>query len=208
MALTNESLHGSAPDKAGVALLLIDVINDLEFPEGEQLLKHARSMAHRLVDLKLRVKAAGIPVVYINDNFGRWQSNFTVQVKHCLQDGVRGKEIAELLVADEDDYFVLKPKHSGFFSTTLDILLESLGVRAVILAGIAGNICVLFTRLPVTRIVRLNMNPGNPPARLRGHLNGLAWFRAGEALSEPDRAVARREGRRPRIVRGHAASRR
>jgi nicotinamidase-related amidase len=145
MASTNESLHGNAPDKAGVALLLIDVINDLEFPEGEQLLKHARSMAQRLVDLKHRAKAARIPVVYVNDNFGRWQSNFTVQVKHCLQDGVRGKEIAELLVPDDDDYFVLKPKHSGFFSTTLDILLEYLGVRAVILAGIAGNICVLFT---------------------------------------------------------------
>jgi nicotinamidase-related amidase len=75
----------------------IDVINDLEFPEGEQLLKHARSMAQRLVDLKHRAKAACIPVVYVNHNFGRWQSNFTVQVKHCLQDGVRGKEIAELI---------------------------------------------------------------------------------------------------------------
>src|SRR5205814_3175852 len=67
------------------------------------------------------------------------------QVEHCLQDGVRGKPVAELLRPEEDDYFVLKPKHSGFFSTTLDILLEYLGVRAVVLTGMSANICVLFT---------------------------------------------------------------
>jgi nicotinamidase-related amidase len=145
MAFKNHDLHGNAPDKAGVALLLIDVINDLEFPEGEQLLEHALPMARRLVELKRRAKNARIPVVYVNDNFGRWQSNFKTQVEHCLRDNVRGKVIVELLVPDDDDYFVLKPKHSGFFSTTLDILLEYLGVKTVILTGIAGNICVLFT---------------------------------------------------------------
>jgi nicotinamidase-related amidase len=46
---------------------------------------------------------------------------------------------------EEDDYFVLKPKHSGFFSTTLDILLDYLGVETVVLTGLAANICVLFT---------------------------------------------------------------
>ena len=39
MPAKNADLHGNAPDKADVALLLIDVINDLEFPEGEQLLR-------------------------------------------------------------------------------------------------------------------------------------------------------------------------
>jgi nicotinamidase-related amidase len=58
---------------------------------------------------------------------------------------VRGKPIVELLRPDEDDYFVLKPKHSGFFSTALDTLLEYLGTKAVVLAGMAGNNCVLFT---------------------------------------------------------------
>jgi nicotinamidase-related amidase len=145
MAPTNHDLHGNAPDTAVVALLLIDVINDLEFPEGEQLLDFALPMARRLVELKRRARAAHIPVVYVNDNFGRWRSNFHAQVEHCLRDGVRGKPVVQLLIPDDDDYFVLKPKHSGFYSTTLDILLEYLGVKAVILTGIAGNICVLFT---------------------------------------------------------------
>ena len=81
----------------------------------------------------------------MNDNFGRWQSNFHTQVEHCLEDGVRGRELVEELRPEADDYFVLKPKHSGFFSTTLDILLEYLGAKTLILTGIAGNICVLFT---------------------------------------------------------------
>jgi nicotinamidase-related amidase len=132
------------PDRSDSAILLIDVINDLEFPEGDHLLRHARPMATRLAALKRRAKAAKIPAIYVNDNFGRWQSDFNKQVEHCL-DGTRGREIVELLRPEPDDYFVLKPKHSGFYSTTLDILLDYLEVRLLILTGIAGNNCVLFT---------------------------------------------------------------
>jgi nicotinamidase-related amidase len=145
MAFRSEDLHGNAPDTCAIALLLIDVINDLEFPEGDDLLRHALPMAKKLRDLKRRAKEARIPVIYVNDNFGRWQSNFRTQVEHCLNDGVRGRPVAELLMPGDDDYFVLKPKHSGFFSTTLDILLQYLGCTTVIITGIAGDICVLFT---------------------------------------------------------------
>jgi nicotinamidase-related amidase len=145
MPAKNEDLHGSAPDKSAVALLLIDVINDLDFPEGDQLLRHALPMARQIATLKRRARAEGIPVIYVNDNFGRWRSDFSAQVEHCLEDGVCGKPVAELLRPEKDDYFVLKPKHSGFFSTTLETLLEYLGTRAVILTGMAANICVLFT---------------------------------------------------------------
>jgi nicotinamidase-related amidase len=145
MPAKNSDLHGNAPDKSAVALLIIDCINDLEFPEGEQLLRHALPMAREIRALKERAKRTGVPVIYVNDNFGRWQSNFNSQVEHCLNDGVRGQPIAELLAPDADDYFVLKPKHSGFYSTALDVLLKYLSVQTVILTGVAGNICVLFT---------------------------------------------------------------
>jgi nicotinamidase-related amidase len=145
MPALNQDLHGNAPDKAAVALLLIDVINDLEFPEGEQLLQFARPMAERIAELKQRARKVDVPVIYVNDNFGRWRSNFQAHVDHCLRDNVRGRVLAERLKPDDEEYFVLKPKHSGFYSTTLDILLEYLQVETVILTGIAGNICVLFT---------------------------------------------------------------
>lgn len=145
MPKKNRDLHGNAPDKSETALLLIDVINDLEFDEGDALLPYAIPMAQRLLALKRRLQAANVPTIYVNDNFGRWQSDFNKQVEHCLHDRVRGQPIAELLRPDEDDYFVLKPKHSGFYSTGLDILLRYLGVRRLIITGIATNICVLFT---------------------------------------------------------------
>ena len=141
----NLDLHGNVPDKAPVALVLIDVINALEFPEGAQLARHALPMARRLAALKARARKAGIPAIYVNDNFGKWQSDLTRLLEHTLGTENRGRRMVELLRPEPDDYFVLKPKHSGFFSTTLDILVEYLKVRTLILTGVAGNICVLFT---------------------------------------------------------------
>jgi nicotinamidase-related amidase len=141
----NLDLHGNAPDKSPVALLLIDVINDLDFPEGDALLRFVQPMAERIAELARRARKAEIPVIYVNDNFGRWRSDFRSHVDHCLREGCRGRPLAELLAPEDDDYFVLKPKHSGFFSTTLDILLDYLQAETLILTGIAGNICVLFT---------------------------------------------------------------
>jgi nicotinamidase-related amidase len=145
MPARNPDLHGSVPDSAPVALLLIDVINDLEFEGGDRLLVHALPMAERLAALKRRARRAGIPAVYVNDNFGRWQSDFRKLLERCLTDDVRGRPLAHLLQPAEDDYFVLKPKHSGFFSTALDTLLAYLGCATLILTGLTGNICVLFT---------------------------------------------------------------
>ena len=143
--MKNGDLHGNAPDKSEVALLLIDAINDLEFEGGEELFQTALPAAKRIADLKKRARQADVPIIYVNDNFGKWRSDFKRIVTHCLQDNVRGGPIAKLLEPDDDDYFVLKPKHSGFFSTTLDLLLEYLGTRTVVLTGFAGNNCVLFT---------------------------------------------------------------
>ena len=137
------------PNPAGsprrTALLLVDVINDMEFEGSESLVRCAEPMATRLHELKQRCRDAGIPTVYINDNFGKWRSDFRSLVDHCINDPVPGREVARLLKPDNDDYFVLKPKNSAFFGTTLDTLLTSLNTDTVILTGIAGDNCVLFS---------------------------------------------------------------
>jgi nicotinamidase-related amidase len=127
------------------ALVLIDVINDFDFPQAEALLRHALPAAERIAALKERARRARIPTIYANDNFGRWRSDFHQQIQHCLKKGLPGRRIVELLKPAEDDYFVLKPMHSGFFSTTLEVLLERLEVRRLILTGFAADICVLYT---------------------------------------------------------------
>jgi nicotinamidase-related amidase len=130
---------------SGTALLLIDVINDLAFDGSEALVDQAERMAIRLSTLKRRAAAAGIPAIYINDNFGQWRSDFRRTVAHCTSRSSPGRRVSQRLRPTARDYFVLKPKHSGFFDTTLDTLLDALRIRRVILTGIAGNICVLFT---------------------------------------------------------------
>jgi nicotinamidase-related amidase len=137
--------NGSAPDRAPVALLLIDVINEFAFPEAPALLPHARPMARALRRLKARAHAAGIPVVYVNDNFGRWRSDFASLVRRCTAPDAPGRDIARLLAPGPDDYFVLKPKHSGFYATSLAVVLDYLGARRLILTGLTTPQCVLFT---------------------------------------------------------------
>jgi nicotinamidase-related amidase len=135
----------SEVNAAATALLLIDVINDLEFPDGGQLLRQALPMAKRIAQLKQHAVQFNVPVIYVNDNFGRWRSDFRAQVEHCLDDGVRGRGVARLLPPGPEDYFVLKPMHSGFYGTVLELLLKHLHIRRLVLCGIATNICVLFT---------------------------------------------------------------
>ena len=141
----NEDLHGNAPDKSKIVLLIIDMISDFEFEDGEKLYANTEPAAENIARLRKKAKKAKVPVVYVNDNFGKWQSDFKKLLTHCSDEKVRGSSIARLLSPEEDDYFVLKPKHSGFFSTTLDVLLEYLGAETLILTGIATNICILFT---------------------------------------------------------------
>ena len=138
-------LHGNAPDSSPVALFIIDAINDLEFDGGAGMLTRAIRMARRIARLKAKASALRIPTIYVNDNFGRWRSDFHRTVAHCLEADVRGRPVVEQLVPDETDYFVLKPKHSGFYNTTLDLLLDYLQTKIVILTGMATDVCVLFT---------------------------------------------------------------
>ncbi|MCW1912972.1 cysteine hydrolase [Luteolibacter sp. GHJ8] len=127
------------------ALLLIDVINDMDFPGGERLLKRALPAAQRLSSLRNRARAAGIPIIYVNDNFGRWNSDFQSQIRRCVSTGSTGKDVVSLLMPEEEDYFVLKPKHSGFYSSSLEVLLNFLAIDTLILSGFAADICVLYT---------------------------------------------------------------
>ncbi len=139
------NLHGNAPDSSSVAVLLIDIINDLEFPGGEKLAARMRPIVPKLDALRSRARRARVPIIYANDNFGRWRSDFSVQVEHCLKDGVRGSELTRALRPAPEDYFVLKPKHSAFYQTCLELLLEHLGVNTLIIGGVSTDSCVTFT---------------------------------------------------------------
>src|SRR5690349_14897557 len=100
------------------------MINSMEFEDGDKLFERALPCAENIAELKRRTKDAGIPTIYVNDNYGRWQSDFKEIVEYIIEEDTRGKPITELLKPVEEDYFVLKPKFSGFFATPLHLLLE------------------------------------------------------------------------------------
>lgn len=145
MSKKKSDLHGNVDEKTDTVLLLIDVINDFDFPESDQLLKFALPAAKKIAALKKRCKNNKVACVYVNDNFGIWRSDFKSVLQHCLKKKCKGRQVAKLLEPDKTDYFVLKPKHSAFHSTTLNILLEYLQPKNLIISGFAGNICVLFS---------------------------------------------------------------
>jgi nicotinamidase-related amidase len=139
------TLHGSAPDEHPYALLILDLISDFRFEDGPQLLRAALPAARRIARLKARARTAGAPVIYVNDNRGRWRSDRDQLVQECMAIDAPGRPVVELLAPQPEDYFIFKPKHSAFYATPLEALLEHLGTRTLIITGATVEQCVLFT---------------------------------------------------------------
>jgi nicotinamidase-related amidase len=138
-------LHGSVPDSSAAALLIVDVLNALDFAESEALLPKALRAAENIAVLKRRAGQVGIPTIYVNDNAGKWRSDLAQVLATCTAQEAKGKALGRLLAPEPADYVVLKPKHSGFYSTPLDTVLTYLGAKRLILTGLTIERCLLVT---------------------------------------------------------------
>ena len=136
---------GLVPDRATTALVILDLISDFSFAHGAAIARAALPVAKRIARLKARARQAGVPVIYVNDGLGRWRSDFPGLVRHCLREGSRGQPIVQQVAPAAEDYCVLKPKHSGFYATALDTIIDYLGAKRLILTGVSSHQCVLFT---------------------------------------------------------------
>lgn len=128
-------------------MLVIDMITCWDFPDADKLLPRAARIAPAIAALKTRCRRVGVPVIYANDNRGQWRSDFRQVVSQSTASGGRGARITALLEPDDDDYFVLKPKHSAFFGTPLDLLLQHLKAHRLILTGVSSDQCVVNTAI-------------------------------------------------------------
>ena len=129
--------------KTDTALLIIDMINELEFEHARAMTPSVEAAADVILGLRDAADIAGVPVVYVNDNYGKWHLDRTGILDHVR--GKSGAPIAERMMPRDTDYFVIKPHVSGFYATNLQALLPRIGVSRLILSGIAADICVLFT---------------------------------------------------------------
>jgi len=128
--------------RGGVALLIIDMMNDFSFSEGDSLRAKAALIAAPILKLRSQVEALDGSIIYVNDHFGEWHSEQRKIVDRALQSD---SAAVRQLVPRASDYFIIKPQFSGFYATNLPVLLPKLGVSRLILCGVAADICVLFT---------------------------------------------------------------
>jgi nicotinamidase-related amidase len=131
--------------RAPTILLVIDMLSDFEFPDGEAVLRAAKRLAPRIAQLKARAAARRIPCIYVNDNFGLWRSDIGAIVAHCARPRSKGADVTKSLQPGPNDLVLLKPRHSAFYATPLPSLLDAAGTKRLILTGVSSHQCILFT---------------------------------------------------------------
>ena len=133
--------------RKGVALVVLDLISDYQYPGGMAILPAAFKAAHRIAALKQRLRRRKIPVIYVNDTHGRWESDQAAFLRRCLESPPPAAALVEKILPGPEDYFIFKPRHSAFFATPLQELLAELDVGTLILAGVSSHQCVLYTAI-------------------------------------------------------------
>ncbi len=187
-----------------IALLIIDMISTWDFIDAAKVVPGAIAIARRIGVLKQRCARAGVPVVFVNDNRGRWRSEFRALVRLSIEESETGAAIAEHLQPDDDDYSVLKPKHSAFYATPLDLLLRHLRVNRLLITGVASDQCIVMSaaearmrdyEVIVPRDCIADLTPARSARALR-HLavvHGIATTPS-KAVRLPARGARRRAG--------------
>jgi nicotinamidase-related amidase len=131
--------------RAPRVLILVDFINPLNFPGSETLARPALAAARATVRLREELERQKVAVVYANDNYGSWTSDFHSLVARCCErEGISG-EIARMLAPRPGDITLLKPRHSAFYCTALELLLKEMGAEDLIVAGLSTDMCVQMT---------------------------------------------------------------
>lgn len=147
MASATDRTRAGAHSRKSTGLVIIDMISSWDFPDADKLLPGVQGIVDNISALKSRCRRAGVPVIYANDNRGRWRSNFPELVQRSIEAGGASAAITRALLPAQDDYFVLKPSQSAFFATPLELLLRHLKMRRIMVVGVASDQCVLSTAL-------------------------------------------------------------
>ncbi len=128
------------------AVLIIDMFNDYDHPDAEQLADNVAGIIDPLVALIDDARDRdGVDLIYVNDNHG----NFTADRQAIISSALDGKrpELVKPLVPPDDTYLLTKVRHSVFYSTALDYLLDRLKTQRLVLAGQVTEQCILYSAL-------------------------------------------------------------
>jgi len=144
MAKNLDKITGVPESRSNTALLILDMISGFDFEDGETLFPKALKAAQNLSKLRDRARSAEIPVLFVNDNFGKWKQDFGAFVR-SVKDSEKGSQMIDLIGPEPGDYHILKPQRSAFYATPLEVLLLTLNVSELFITGVTTDICVLFS---------------------------------------------------------------
>lgn len=134
-------------EPSGTVLLLVDFVNPLDFDGAAELSPSAEAAARVTARLRRRLSPQGVRSIYANDNYGMWTSDFKQLWKRCAARAGAAGRMAQLLKPRARDFTLLKPRHSAFYATPLHLLLQQLGCKRLVIAGVAADSCVLFSAM-------------------------------------------------------------
>jgi nicotinamidase-related amidase len=161
-----------------VALLALDLITDFDFPDGATV---RRALARHAAAIRVLLgiaRARRVPVIYANDNLGPWRSDAMALIAHCTQPRYAGAALVKQLGPAAGDEIILKPRHSAFFGTPLEALLDERKVDTLLMVGMSAESCVWMTACDAhTRgfslVIPADTMAGASTRALRAALTGL-----------------------------------
>lgn len=134
-----------ADGEATTALLVVDMLNPYDHPEAEELAEHVANALPGVETLLRRAGEAEAPIVYVNDNYGDWNSS-AEELARAATDG-KHPELVEPVLPQAGHSFVVKARHSTFYETPLEYLLDQMGVGRLVLGGQVTEQCILYSAL-------------------------------------------------------------
>jgi nicotinamidase-related amidase len=127
------------------ALLLVDMLNPYEHRDADALAESVGKVVPAIARLADRARESGALLVYVNDNYGDWNSSAGELAKRALEG--RRPELVEPILPRGEESFVIKARHSVFYATPLEYLLELEGIGRIVLSGQVTEQCILYSAL-------------------------------------------------------------
>jgi nicotinamidase-related amidase len=126
-------------------LIVIDMLNPYEHDDADELAAHVADIVDPMRRLIERARESEAELVYVNDNYG----DFTASRGQLVERACSGRhpELVEPIVPDDDCDLLQKVRHSVFYSTSLEYLLQQREVTRLILTGQVTEQCVLYSAL-------------------------------------------------------------
>ena len=127
------------------AVIVVDMLNPYDHEDADDLIDSVEGVVEPIAGLVERATEQGIEVIYVNDNYGDWNSSQEELAEAALNG--RRRDLVEPILPPGDADFVIKARHTIFYMTPLEYLLGQKEIDHIILTGQVTEQCILYSAL-------------------------------------------------------------